>query len=96
MSLNPDDIGLRGGLKTPAQVLTQLVHDYRASGKPGPDQDLAVCAERLRAIQLAGATAAMIGGLQAMQQLFVEVQEVDPQAASSLDSLWDSVGQWLS
>jgi hypothetical protein len=57
---------------------------------------LAVCAECLRAIQLDGATAAMIGRLQAMQQLFVEVQEVDSQAPSSLDSLGDFVGEWLS
>lgn len=96
MSINLEDIGLRGGVKTPAQVLAQLVHDHHTAAKPGANQDLAAAGERLRAIQLAGATAAMFGGLAAMQRLFADVEAVDARAARALDTLWDFVGEWLS
>lgn len=96
MTLTVDDIGLFGHRKTPAQVLVELVHARRRNNAPGPDQDVATAQEQLRAIQLAGATAAMFGGLAAQQKLFAEVAAIDKSAAEGLSSLWDYVGDWLS
>ena len=70
--------------------------DYRLADTPGPDQNPAIAAERLRAIQLAGATAAQYGGIKAQQWLFNEVGTVDKRAAELLSPLWDHVGEWLS
>ncbi|MGT2457787.1 hypothetical protein ACU4GI_33335 [Cupriavidus basilensis] len=95
-TINPDEIGLFGNKKTAAEVLVELVHERRRAANHGPDQDPGLAAERLRAIQLAGATAAMFGGLAAQQKLFAEVQAIDPDAANGLDRLWDFVGAWLS
>lgn len=93
MNINIDDIGLFANKKTAAQVLVELVHDRRKAVNPGPDQDTELAAERLRAIQLAGATAAMVGGLAAQKKLFAEVEAIDPSAAAGLDRLWDFVGE---
>lgn len=95
-TIDPDEIGLVGNRKSAAQVLVELVRERRQVNNPGPDQDIGLAAERLRAIQLAGATAAMFGGLAAQQKLFAEVQAIDPDAANGLDRLWDFVGEWLS
>lgn len=94
--IKPDDIGLRGNEKSAAQVLAQLVRDYHQADQPGPFQDTGIAAERLRAIQLAGAVAALHGGLKGQQYLFNEVEAVDARAAQSLSILWDWVGEWLS